>query len=127
MIQFLRIRIKNMSCIPLTTEEDSLIVNSITPCKKITINSLVVAYLILLWLLDPPLFILINNTFFEIFLCCHKLMFSQGPPTYSQPYSINPSPSLYILFWCVIKHLPSQLAPKIQLRLLINSVDQVLP
>ena len=53
-------------------------------------------------------------------------MVSQGSTTFYKMYSIKPT-SLYLLIKRVLNHLPSQLAPEIQLMLHIKSTDQVSP
>ena len=79
--------------------------------KKTAITASVVAYLLLVGMLDPPPFILINKPFSAQFWICQNIMVSQGPPPCSQLYSINP-PSLYLFIKCVLNHIPSKMAPK---------------
>ena len=107
-----------MSCITLSTYQDSPSASSMPPCKKITIAALVVAYLILVWLLDPtPLFS--STSHFPQYLDMSQAHSLPRPPSLLSSVFRQPS-CLCLFIKCILNHIPYQMAPKIQLVELSN-------
>ena len=125
LIPLLVISIKNMSCITLRIKEEALGTLKILTCKFL--KSLLGLVQHWFWYVclslhhfSPP------QSIFRDVWRCHKLVVLWDPPPCSNPSSLDPI-RLSLLIQGVICHLPSQLTPKIQLRLDVCPTNQVLP